>query len=323
MSSLRARLSGIRRNPRYLGRTIFPKSQSGSQLHASLSRLLSPLVSISRSKLEDFWGQDCPLEIRQDDGFLAAPTTSKSSQVAELAKKIWLSEQAAETDGGKTLSKKAFLHQLPLEIEDPVSAPIFDFASSPEVVLPIRNYFGSMPYLINCKIWYSPNDQVLGRSQFFHRDGEDTTQIKCFINIDEVTEATGPFSLLSAKDTSELMRKMKNDGVDVSKHNLKYEDEIVFKYVNPEKVIRAVGPAGQYSFVDTSRCLHYGSRPLVDNSQGRLVLMLHFSRAFSRELPTYGKVEQPVNLPGEFSENDRKRHQEILSMFYQSYFHKR
>lgn len=62
--------------------------------------------------------------------------------------------------------------------------------------------------------------------------------------------------------------------------------------IDSEEILRATGPCGSAVMLDSSRCLHFGSR---GNRRDRLVLAFHF-------LPADAPVDTRYHLePGQFS----------------------
>lgn len=144
-----------------------------------------------------------------------------------------------------------------------ISRPIVDIAS---------RYFGSVPVLSSVSLWWTPPNDTVEKSQLFHRDSEDARQLKFFFNIRDVTEDSGPFTFLSADKSEPVKRALGyNSG--------RVDDARVIEAAGGEGAqIRMTGPAGSGAAVDTSRCLHYGSR---GNTVGRLVLMFQFTSFFA------------------------------------------
>ena len=158
-----------------------------------------------------------------------------------------------------------------------VSRPILDAASL---------YMRSVPLLAGAALWWTPPNETALRSQLFHFDGEDERQLKLLVNIFDTRAEHGPFTLMPADRsaplcTSAAMRR-------------RIEDEEVDARCGLENAVSFEGPAGSGGFVDTSRCLHYGSRHA---SQDRLVLMIQFLRF---DCPTESTFDfaVPPDLPG-------------------------
>lgn len=128
-------------------------------------------------------------------------------------------------------------------------------------------YLGAVPLLAGAALWWSPVSDTALRSQLFHLDGEDESQVKLILNIFDTDEENGPFALLPA-DASEPLRV-------AGSFRRRIPDEEVESRCGLANLQQLVGPAGSGAFVDTSRCLHYGSR---GTRRERLVLMIQFLR---------------------------------------------
>jgi hypothetical protein len=149
---------------------------------------------------------------------------------------------------------------------------VLDFALSRPVIEAAAGYFETAPVLYSIVLfWTPPNDTILS-SQRYHLDGEDLSQLKLFVNVKEVGPANGPLSFLSAPVTKEVLDSL-------SRHRRlnaateTFDDDLVSQGTKGQGPIAAIGPAGSGVFVDTSRCLHYGSRK---NTEGRCVLMIKY-----------------------------------------------
>ncbi len=156
-----------------------------------------------------------------------------------------------------------------------------DFATQPELVRfmisrPIveaaARYLGAAPVLAGAALWWTPPNQSAVSSQLWHLDNEDHRQLKVFVNLTDVDEDQGPFTCLPA-DRSALPARLLRQG----RGRL---DDAAALGAGGAEPIRLIGPAGSGAFVDTARCLHYGSR---GNRRERLVLVFQFLRL---EAPT-------------------------------------
>ena len=100
--------------------------------------------------------------------------------------------------------------------------------------------------------YFIQKNEKLDGSQLWHVDGDATKQLKLFVNINNVTEANGPFEFLK----NIMNFNLKNKGL------LKLlNDEDVNEYVLNEKKVIFEGLAGEnLLLVDSSNCLHQGSR---------------------------------------------------------------
>lgn len=176
------------------------------------------------------------------------------------------SRKAAAADAFLKNPKKRFLLsvldgadfcQHPELIRFMVSRPILDVATA---------YLGSVPLLAGAKLWWSPENDTAQSSQRFHLDYEDVRQLKIFINIFETAQDQGPLTFIPAHVSEQIQRSR---GRVIGR----VDDEWVYAQGDRGQVCRLIGPAGSGAFLDTSRCLHYGSR---SNRRDRLVLMFQF-----------------------------------------------
>jgi hypothetical protein len=111
---------------------------------------------------------------------------------------------------------------------------------------------------------------MLEKSQMWHIDDEDFCQIKCFINVHEVGLENGPFTFIPAAKSDEVRRKLGH-----SWRGKRMDDAEILAHCREEDIVSVTGAPGSGVFVDTSRCLHFGSR-----SRGghRLVMMFQYTR---------------------------------------------
>jgi hypothetical protein len=139
-----------------------------------------------------------------------------------------------------------------------VSRPVLDTAT---------DYLGTLPILAGAALWWTPENDTAERSQLFHFDGEDERQVKLILNVFDTEERHGPFTLLPADVSAPLRRR--------GALRRRLSDEQVDAACGLEHAVSFVGPQGSGGFVDTCRCLHFGSRRTRGD---RLVLMVQFTR---------------------------------------------
>ena len=197
-------------------------------------------------------------------------------------------------------SKKPFLVPYDLDQNDPTNLPVTEFALHPKVLGTVSRYIGSMPVLLKSSIWYSNGEDVGGRSQFFHLDGEDIRTIKLLFMLEDVDTSTRPFTIISARRSKQAYRRLKRNGK-IKFRNEKIPDEVFFSYTEKSSVVPLTGTAGTAAFVDPTRCYHYGSRM---GTKPRWLLMLHYQSAFSSDLPVLGKRIRAPRLVSEVFDND-------------------
>jgi hypothetical protein len=144
--------------------------------------------------------------------------------------------------------------------------PIFlDFALSPAVTEAVTGYLGHRPRLNSIGVFYSPINNSIEGSQLYHTDGDGLSQVKIFINIWDVEPGGGGFTFVPKNLVSPDLRKR-------ALHK-KLSDEDVFQVVPEARQVILQGPPGSGAFVDTSRCLHQGSRA---RTSPRLVLTIQY-----------------------------------------------
>jgi hypothetical protein len=157
-----------------------------------------------------------------------------------------------------------------------------DFAKYPEIgkfvvsrpVLEVAaGYFGSAPILSSiCLFWSMINDSVVS-SQKWHIDGEDTRQLKLFVNSWDLADEHGPLTFFPASTTTSILDKAaRSTRLNAAEAN--FDDDFIDASTSRQAPIKVVGEAGAGVFIDTSRCIHFGSRR---NSKERLMLMVQYA----------------------------------------------
>lgn len=159
-----------------------------------------------------------------------------------------------------------------------VSRPFLDAAIT---------YLGAVPRLAGARLCWSPKNETNLSSQLYHFDYEDLKQVKVFINIFETNQDQGPFTFLPA-DISERVQRSIGGVIG------RVQDERIYEGGGRNHEVKLVGSAGSGAFVDTCRCLHYGSR---FNRRDRVVLIIQFLKWHS-SYQTTASFQVPANLPG-------------------------
>jgi hypothetical protein len=141
-------------------------------------------------------------------------------------------------------------------------------------------YLGMVPYLSRVDLMYSlprgSDDNIA--SQLFHLDHEGVTQLKMFIHLFDVGEREGPFTFIPADATMRIvndvrmLRKRRGSGQEIELR--RYSDEEIATVNASADIVTVKGPVGAGVAVDTSRCLHLGSR--VEEGTFRLCLYLQY-----------------------------------------------
>jgi hypothetical protein len=189
----------------------------------------------------------------------------------------YVASDHAITPAEKREKKRAFLRNL-LGNDDLRAHPeLVDFALSDEVIGIATNYLGMVPYLNRVDLLYSVPRLTEERvaSQLFHVDPEGVTQVKFFINVFDTNDDSGPFTFIPADATARILREIRalrrKEG---RPHVGRYLDEEIAAVGGTSAIISVKGPKGSGVAVDTSRCLHLGSR--VRPGSSRLCLYLQY-----------------------------------------------
>jgi hypothetical protein len=152
---------------------------------------------------------------------------------------------------------------------EPADAPpVFDLVLSEPILQIASDYLGEVPVLETINIWWTPQNQELRGSQFYHRDtlSWSERQAKFVFNLSDVDEDAGPFTFIPADVSDRIVARFGSPPERVP-------DEVVFQTAQPEDVVPIIGPAGTGCVVDSSRCFHFGSRC---RGKERLALVFHF-----------------------------------------------
>ena len=231
------------------------------------------------------------------DGFREALAASRS---LFAAKQREIEEERAGFDTWtrekqeKFLSRKqSFLRYL-LDDEDLRRHPeLVRFALTDDMLGPATRYLGMVPYFSRLDLMYSLPRAGDGNieSQLFHLDHEGLAQMKFFIHVFDVGEAEGPFTFIPADASARIIRDVRRlrraRGGDADVEARRYLDEEIDAVGGREFVVTVKGPVGSGVAVDTSRCLHLGSR--VEPGSFRLCLYLQYCT--TREVTNVFDVE--------------------------------
>jgi hypothetical protein len=225
-AKLRSRLYVLIKQPGYFLPAVRPDTPFWASSYFHIMKTFHWREARQQRKIIGSISTSSSLEIKGDDGFLLFDLSSL--RIAEDAIRC-CEEVVKNMPLGKMESeaKKPFLLQEDLRPDNPKMRPVFDLACDPVLLKPITEYLGVAPALHSAQIWISPNKhRVAGRSQDFHFDGEDKKQVKCFINIEEVSEEAGPFTLIPAKRSMEVYQRLKNSG-SIDRRNEKVGDNAI------------------------------------------------------------------------------------------------
>ena len=159
---------------------------------------------------------------------------------------------------------------------------LVDFALSDGLLSLVTNYLGTIPHLNRVDLLYSVDhggeDAI--SSQVYHLDPEGRRQAKLFLNLRDVGPAEGPFTFIPAGETSRIVaavKRRRDPEADLAM--ARYLDSELAEVNGFAKAISVTGAPGSGVLVDTSRCLHFGSRV----KPGTYRLCLYIQYCSSRE----------------------------------------
>jgi hypothetical protein len=181
-----------------------------------------------------------------DPGLLAAMAEDAAQKLAEAD---------ALTEKQLSRHKSFWVRLTDVEMRDgafPASSPYVRFATQPGVLALLAQALGELPQLDYVLLTLSrPSNAELTYSQLWHRDHDDVRTIKLFVYLTDVkSEADGPFTFLPGPPSDRF-------GFSLQSH---LADDHVLHRVRSEEIIRVVAPRLTAFMVETSRCLHMGSR---------------------------------------------------------------
>jgi hypothetical protein len=130
--------------------------------------------------------------------------------------------------------------------------PMVKYALQPRVLAVIAAALGELPQLSDVLLSLSePTTEDLKYSQLWHRDYDDVRTIKFFAYLTDVqSEADGPFTFIPGPESDTHRFSMRTH----------MRDDEVFRGVRRDAVQSLVAPRLSTFAVETSRCLHMGSR---------------------------------------------------------------
>jgi len=163
--------------------------------------------------------------------------------------------------------------------------PLVDFALSDGLLSLVTNYLGTIPHLNRVDLLYSVahgGEEAIS-SQIYHLDPEGRRQAKLFLNLRDIGPDEGPFTFIPAEASEQIIKAIKQtrsvDSEDATLVMGRYLDDELARVGGLDKSISVMGKAGSAVLVDTSRCLHCGSRV----KPGTYRLCLYIQYCSSRE----------------------------------------
>lgn len=222
---------------------------------------------------------DGPLSIPIDAGYLVLPPASLAGVDAVVAQAREALARFDPAGDAAAKSKKRFLVNVLDRDALTLASPVMDFALRPDLLAMAARYLGIAPLLTSVSVFHSDAVEGVPRSsQLYHCDADDVTQVKIFVYCSDVDARSGPFTLIDAATTARIQKRTDY------RYGSRLTDEQVRAAGGAAREHPIVGPSGTVAFIDTSRCLHFGSRVAPD-APPRLVTMIQYQTPYSFMLP--------------------------------------
>jgi hypothetical protein len=263
-------------------------STAGRAMLAVTEAVTSPRDAIQRRKAAAAYNRrhaDRRLDRRDGYAVLAPGSVANTDEIIALSLQLFEEKQRqaeAEAAASGKSKKWAFLRSI-LTNQDLAKHPkLVDFALSDPLLSLVTNYLGTIPHLNRIDLLYSIDhggEEAIS-SQIYHLDPEGTRQAKLFMNLRDVGPNEGPFTFIPASETTRIVNTIrKRRPAEVEMAAGRYLDDELESVNGLEKSISVAGPPGSAALVDTSRCLHFGSRV----KPGTYRLCLYIQYCTSRE----------------------------------------
>src|SRR5262245_29082168 len=153
-------------------------------------------------------------------------------------------------------------------------APLLDFAVSEGMLAMVCDHLGTVPRLLHLDVWLSPPMPKMTGSHRYHLDKPDGEILSVFINVNDVGLKEGPFTFLPANVSKTVCQKTRYD-LTYYRGGKRLEDAEVESAAGTTTPIQLKGPSGSGGIVNTSRCLHLGSRC----TEPRIVIAIKYALA--------------------------------------------
>jgi hypothetical protein len=210
-----------------------------------------------------------------------APHSLRSTKTIETDSQNYLQQNSTNLDN---YSNRPYAsHPLPESFVHTDSA-FFDFALDTSLISTVSAYLGMVPVLRRIELWHVAQEQSNQKpfgSQLYHCDDGDLRQVKVFVYLSDVSKNDGPLTILDAEVTRQAQKACR----------FRYRDHLsdaqVFRLIGKHHEQCLAGAAGTTLLVDTSRCMHYGSRMFAPENH-------RFSLYFQYMVP--GAFKMPLNF---------------------------
>ena len=293
---LHARLIFGKQNPRSSARV--------RHMYAAVRELFNASALHERKRLARVQDVDPALVIPRDEGMLVVPpgTFAEVDDVVTAARDHFarMDIDAVIKNNSRNPDRTLKPHLLHSELSGDElfwDSPLFKLGLRPELLAAFSQYLQMVPVLHHVHYWYSryvPSDDLMS-SQKFHMDWDDTSMLRMWVVVNDITADNGPTVVLNAKRSEEVRQRLLAKGL----HWVRVTDEEFFAEVKEEELVPLTVPAGSLIIADTCRCFHYGSR-MPEGSEPRLLTSYWYARPSAFRFPIrFNWTPRYAHLPGE------------------------
>ena len=226
-----------------------------------------PLEYLERKRVarEILDGSDWKGMLPRETGYrsFSAGEIPRIDEVIEIAQFIHGERIDAEDvkaeQHARTLQGKSPIIHLLRDEDFATYAGLLDVATSRPIAEIMADYFGTVPRLDNIDLWVSrPNQSMVG-SQQLHLDKPDRHYVSIFVNVFDVTEKNGPLTFLPADHSTRVRQRTAYEKLYYHGDG-RLDDTALLEVSGEENLVRVIGSTGAGAIMDTSECLHFGSR---------------------------------------------------------------
>ena len=229
------------------------------------------------------------IQIPQRDGyhFFLQDDIPGITEIVRYCTELYQESRKALSSGSLQNNPKKTYFNVLLEGEDFCQHPeLLRCLVARPILDAVTTYLGTVPQLSGAMLVWSPQNDSARSSQLYHFDYEDLTQLKMFINIFDTAEDQGPLTFLPAHISTQVQKT-------IGRILGRVSDERIYRAGGQAHDLKLVGPSGSGAFLDTSHCLHYGSR---FNKRDRLILIVQFLK-FHSSYRSYTPFKAPSTFP--------------------------
>ena len=287
---------------------IYSGKDRQREVYESLREWVSRLVSFNRYRIAR--GIEPPEHLRIPSRGFCTISNDNFTQIPDIVDRARrYSDNLDPAEAEDTSTKQHLLYPHLPQDELSVSSAFLNFALDENLIAAVTDYLGTIPILYRVSLMYSRYvpESPYESSQLYHCDWDAVSQVKVFVHVNDVAPKNGPLVVVDANESKEVRRKL--GYVYRSRKSRKgmyagprLTDRQVEANVNKHSIHTILGPSGTISIIDTSRCLHYGSRIEPGQPPRTIVLFWYLKRSSFRFSLLSSKGFPYRAIDGELSE---------------------